>query len=92
MCLGVPGRVVAVTGLRARVDFWGVEREVGLELLEVPVVPGDFVVSHVGRALRRIPDEEVGPTLALYDELLAELEREDRGEAPAGSAGRRERR
>ena len=28
MCLGVPGRVVEVDGLVARVDFWGVEREV----------------------------------------------------------------
>ena len=28
MCLGVPGRVVAIDGPVATVDFWGVRREV----------------------------------------------------------------
>jgi hydrogenase expression/formation protein HypC len=77
MCLGVPGRVVSVEGLVARVDFWGVEREVRLDVVDQPVKPGDFVLNHVGFAIRRIPEEEIEETLALYDELLAELERED---------------
>jgi hydrogenase expression/formation protein HypC len=77
MCLGVPGRVVEVDGLVARVDFWGVEREVRLDCVDQPVAPGDFVLNHVGFAIRRIPEEEIEETLALYDQLLAELERED---------------
>jgi hydrogenase expression/formation protein HypC len=77
MCLGVPGRVTAIDGLTARVDFWGVEREVRLDIVDTPVAPGDFVLNHVGFAIRRIPEEEVEETLALYDLLLAELERED---------------
>lgn len=77
MCLGVPGRVVSIDGLTARVDFWGVEREVRLDIVDTPVTPGDFVLNHVGFAIRRIPEEEVEETLALYDQLLAELERED---------------
>ena len=32
MCLGVPGRIVEVNGLVATVDFWGIRREVRLEL------------------------------------------------------------
>ncbi len=77
MCLGVPGRVLSVDGLVARVDFWGVEREVRLDVVDEPVAPGDFVLNHVGFAIRRIPEAEIAETLALYDRLLAELERED---------------
>jgi hydrogenase expression/formation protein HypC len=73
MCLGVPGKVLAVHGLTATVDFWGVRREVRLEIVDEPVVPGDYVLNHVGYAIRRIPPEDVAETLAYYDELLAEL-------------------
>jgi hydrogenase expression/formation protein HypC len=77
MCLGVPGRVVQVDGLVARVDFWGVEREVRLDVVDQAVAPGDYVLNHVGFAIRRIPEEEIQETLALYDQILAELARED---------------
>jgi hydrogenase expression/formation protein HypC len=77
MCLGVPGRVVQVDGLVARVDFWGVEREVRLDVVDQPVAAGDYVLNHVGFAIRRIPEEEIQETLALYDQILAELARED---------------
>ena len=77
MCLGVPGRILSIDGLCARVDFWGIEREVRLDVVDSPVAPGDYVLNHVGFAIRRIPEEEIEETLALYDQLLAELERED---------------
>jgi hydrogenase expression/formation protein HypC len=77
MCLGVPGRVVAVDGLVATVDFWGLRREVRLDVVDDAVSPGDYVLNHVGFAIRRIPEEEIGETLALYDLLLREIENED---------------
>ena len=70
MCLGVPGRVLEVNGLRAVVDFWGVRKEVRLEVVDEPVQPGDYILNHVGYAIRRIPEPEIGATLALYEELL----------------------
>ncbi len=70
MCLGVPGRVVSVDDGVAVVDFWGVKKVVRLDVVDVPVAPGDYVLNHVGFAIRRIPAEEIGDTLALYDELL----------------------
>jgi hydrogenase expression/formation protein HypC len=70
MCLGVPGRVVSIDGLIAIVDFWGVTRPIRLELVDQPVAPGDYVLNHVGFAIRRIPAEDIGTTLALYEELL----------------------
>lgn len=71
MCLGVPGRVVSIgeDGI-AQVDFWGVTKPVRLDVVDEPVAPGDYVLNHVGFAIRRIPADEIGETLALYDELL----------------------
>jgi hydrogenase expression/formation protein HypC len=77
MCLGVPGKVVHVNGLTATVDFWGVRKEIRLEVVDEPVQPGDYILNHVGYAIRRIPAEEVGGTLALYEELLARADEED---------------
>ncbi len=64
MCLGVPGRVLEVDGLTATVDFWGVRRQVRLDVVDEPVAPGDYILNHVGFAIRRIPAEEIGETLA----------------------------
>jgi hydrogenase expression/formation protein HypC len=74
MCLGVPGKVVEVRELYATVDFWGVKREVRLDICDEPVAPGDYILNHVGFAIRRIPPSEVEETLALFDELLRAAE------------------
>jgi hydrogenase expression/formation protein HypC len=81
MCLGVPGRVIEVDGLVATVDFWGVRREVRLDVVDEPVAPGDYVLNHVGYAIRRIPEREIDETLALYELLLREAESDGRADA-----------
>jgi hydrogenase expression/formation protein HypC len=70
MCLGVPGRVIAVREFTATVDFWGVRKDVSLMIVDEPVAPGDYILNHVGFAIRRIPPESVQETLALYEMLL----------------------
>jgi hydrogenase expression/formation protein HypC len=72
MCLGVPGLVVSVEGNVATVDFWGVRKQVLLDIVDAPVAPGDYVLNHVGFAIRRIPPEEARATLELYDQILRE--------------------
>ena len=72
MCLGVPGLVVELDDLTAVVDFWGVRRRVRLDLVDEPVAIGDYVLNHVGFAIRRIPVEDVQATLAVYEQLLQE--------------------
>jgi hydrogenase expression/formation protein HypC len=87
MCLGVPGRVVSVDDLIATVDFWGVKKQIRLDVVDQPVAPGDYILNHVGYAIRRIPDEEIGVTLALYEEILREADlmaADVRGEVAAG--------
>ena len=91
MCLGVPGKVIAVDGLLATVDFWGLRKQVRLEVVDEPVRPGDYILNHVGYAIRRIPPGEIEATLALYEELLRHAEQEDlmavdvKGEIAAGA-------
>ena len=91
MCLGVPGRILAIDGLSATVDFFGVRKELRLDIVDEPVQVGDYVLNHVGFAIRRIPPEEVQETLSLFDQVLeASGAREDlmamdvRGEIAAG--------
>jgi hydrogenase expression/formation protein HypC len=96
MCLGVPGLVIEVDELTALVEFWGVRRRVRLDLVDTPVSAGDYVLNHVGFAIRRIPPEDVQTTLALYEQLLEEAARggaddlmsaDVRAELEAGEAG-----
>jgi hydrogenase expression/formation protein HypC len=70
MCLGVPGEVTSVDGLRATVDFWGVEKEVRLDTVDAPVEPGDYILNHVGFAIRRIPEDEIAETMELYESFM----------------------
>ncbi len=71
MCLGVPGKVIEVDGLTAMVDFWGARRRILLAALDEPVAPGDYVLTHVGYAICRIPSSEIAETLAFYDALVS---------------------
>lgn len=72
MCLGLPGRIVSMSGKTARVDFWGNVRTVKLDAMKEVIAPGDFIIDHAGYAVRRIPDEDVADTLALYEVILCE--------------------
>lgn len=59
MCLGIPGRVVAMVpghgDQLATVDVMGVSRQVNVGMLEDgPVTAGDWVMIHMGFALERV--------------------------------------
>jgi hydrogenase expression/formation protein HypC len=85
--------VVEVREGIATVDFWGVSRPVRLDVVDQAVAPGDWVLNHVGFAIRRIPEEEIAETLALYETLLAadspedSMARDVRGEIAATGGG-----
>ncbi len=50
-------RSCRLTASVATVDFWGVQRQVRLDVVDEPVQPGDYILNHVGFAIRRIPAE-----------------------------------
>lgn len=70
MCLGVPGRVLSIDGNTCQVDFWGVRRSILVMTVDEPLVPGDYVLVHVGFAIRRIPEQDIEETLEFYQLIL----------------------
>lgn len=59
MCLGIPMQVLSTEGFVARCNAKGIEREMSFSLLQdQSVVPGEFVVVHVGYAIQKITPQE----------------------------------
>jgi len=80
MCLGIPGRILAMRndfGLAVGVvDFGGVQREACLAYVEDEVEVGDYVIVHVGFAISKVDEKEARRTFAALLELggLEELD------------------
>ena len=77
MCLGVPGKVMAIeeagVGMTmGRVSFGGIVKEVCLAYTPQAQV-GDYVLVHVGFALSVLDEEEAASTLQFL-ESMGELE------------------
>jgi hydrogenase expression/formation protein HypC len=73
MCLGVPGKIVAIDAAEsdfpmARVSFGGVVQEVCLAYTPEAQV-GDYVVVHVGFAISRLDEAEAGEIFQYLDEI-----------------------
>lgn len=69
MCLGIPGRVVAMVpgnaDQLALVDVLGAERPINLGMLDDPrVEPGDWLMIHMGFAVERTDAEGARAALA----------------------------
>ena len=75
MCLAVPGRILEIEGddplLRAgRVDFAGTVKRVNLAYVPEAKI-GDYVLVHVGFAIRRIPEDEIEATYRFFADVAA---------------------
>jgi hydrogenase expression/formation protein HypC len=70
VCLGIPGRIVAVEPGNdlAQVDVAGVVREINLALLDGPWAPGDHILIHSGFALERMSAEQASDALRVFDD------------------------
>lgn len=69
MCVAIPGKVIAIDGNRATVDFEGntVVARVGL----VPVKAGDRVLVHAGMIIQVLRQDEADEIASLFAELEA---------------------
>ncbi len=71
MCLAIPACVEQIMANdNAIVNLGGVRREISLALVE-NVVPGDYVIVHVGYALQKLDQDEAAQTLAIFAEISA---------------------
>jgi hydrogenase expression/formation protein HypC len=73
MCLAIPVRVVALLEEQlAETEVGGVRSRISLAMLDAVSV-GDFVIVHAGFAIARLNVEEAEKTLALFDEIAAQI-------------------
>jgi len=77
MCLGIPGKIVAITDANSKlatVDVLGVRREINIACVigageSSADCVGTWVLVHVGFAMSRIDEREAQITLQLLHEL-----------------------
>lgn len=72
MCIGIPMRVVSVDGAVAVCEGRGARAELDLSLIAAPI-PGDWILSFRGAAMRKLSAEEARQTDAALDALAAVL-------------------
>jgi hydrogenase expression/formation protein HypC len=98
MCLAIPGEVVELLpgngDQLAMVDVVGVKRRINIGLMEDdPVVPGDWVLIHVGFAMSRISEAGAAEQMSLLAMLgedaaaMEEIEGYDLAPRPAPPEG-----
>lgn len=68
MCVAVPGKVIALNGDMAVLDFWGIEKEVSTALLD-NISIGDYLLVHAGCAIQKIDTEEAEEIINMFEEL-----------------------
>ena len=69
MCLAIPAFVEQlIAENHAIVNLSGIRKEISLVLVE-DIVPGDYVIVHVGFALQKLDPLEAERTLAMFAEI-----------------------
>lgn len=68
MCLAIPGKITAITGTKAIVDYGGVQREIDISLIDPKI--GDYVIVHAGFAIQLLDKQDAEETIAIFKELL----------------------
>jgi len=82
VCLAIPGQVIEIVdeaNRLAKVDVAGVRRNVSVALLDGEdggVVPGDWVLIHVGFAISKVDEEEARAARDLLVRRGADYEQE----------------
>ncbi|MBD3352581.1 MAG: HypC/HybG/HupF family hydrogenase formation chaperone [Candidatus Lokiarchaeota archaeon] len=73
MCLAIPGKVLAINGTDALVDFDGVQRNVVIALCE-GVDIGSYIIVHAGYAIETVDEKEAEESLKLWREAIEDTE------------------
>lgn len=67
MCLAIPGRIIAIEGENATVDYGGIKKNANVSLIDCSI--GDFVIVHVGFAIQKVDEDKARDTYNLLSEL-----------------------
>lgn len=73
MCLAIPMQVKLIEEFQCTCEARGIERQVSLFMMQgEDIVPGDFVLVHVGYAIQKISASDAAESWQLFDEAFAE--------------------
>lgn len=73
MCLAIPMQVQSIEEFQCLCEARGIERQVSLFMLQgEEIVPGDFVLVHVGYAIQKISADDAAESWQLFDEVLGD--------------------
>lgn len=67
MCLAIPGKIIEVDGMTAKVDFSGNILNVELALVTAGI--GDYILVHAGVAIAVLAEDEALETINLFAEV-----------------------
>ena len=67
MCVAVPGKIVAIEGDLAEVDFNGNIVNANIALIDTKI--GDYVLIHAGCAIEVLSEQKAEEIKSLFDEL-----------------------
>jgi hydrogenase expression/formation protein HypC len=71
MCLSIPMKIVTIDGFNARCEAKGVKRDISLFMMQDDAVEvGDFVMVHIGYAIRKMTPQEARSAWELFDQVL----------------------
>jgi hydrogenase expression/formation protein HypC len=71
MCIGFPGKIISIDeDNHAVIDISGTRREIWLDIVDEPVVVGDYVLCHAGYAIHKIDETLAIEKLALLKEII----------------------
>lgn len=71
MCMAIPTRLIEKRGDIGVVELDGIQREIGLQLLD-EVELDDYVIVHAGFAIERLDEQAAQETLDIFRQM-AEL-------------------
>ncbi|MBU0654718.1 MAG: HypC/HybG/HupF family hydrogenase formation chaperone [Gammaproteobacteria bacterium] len=77
MCLAIPMQIIAIdgSGLSARCEARGIEREAGLLMMQGETLAvGDYVMISLGQVMQKVSAEEAALAWQHYDEIFAVLD------------------
>lgn len=69
MCIAIPGKVIEISGNKAKVDFSGNLVEVNIGLVDPK--PGQYVLVHAGCAIEVMERDKAQELMDLFSELEA---------------------
>ncbi|MGC8618654.1 MAG: HypC/HybG/HupF family hydrogenase formation chaperone [Thermoplasmata archaeon] len=69
MCLAIPGKILAINGDHATVDYGGTRHEANISLVDANV--GDYVIVHAGFAIEVLDVIEAEETIEIWKKMLA---------------------